>query len=265
MIDSRPIGIFDSGVGGLSIAKEIKNFCPQENIIYFGDTKHLPYGQKSAQAIKEYSQKATRFLLEQDCKIIVVACNSASANALKEIKNLARERKIKVIDVITPVAEKVAFGFDQQVGVIATQATINAKMYTRKIRGFNKHIQVYELATPLLVPIVEEGLSKKEIAHQAIHHYLSHKKLQNIDSLILGCTHFSLIQKEINAFYEGKVRIINSPLIVANELKRFLVDHQMESENGLQDAFFVSDLTLNFIKFSKKNFSENIQLEEKKL
>lgn len=261
MIDSRPIGIFDSGVGGLSIAKEIKNFCPQENIIYFGDTKHLPYGQKSAQAIKEYSQKATRFLLEQDCKIIVVACNSASANALKEIKNLARERKIKVIDVITPVAEKVAFGFDQQVGVIATQATVNAKMYTRKIRRFNKHIQVYELATPLLVPMIEEGLSKSDISKQLINRYLSHKKMQNIDTIILGCTHYSFIQRWVDSFYEGRTKIINSPLIVANELKIFLEENRMQAEKSTQDYFLVSDLTLNYTKFAKRIFNKQIQIK----
>lgn len=262
MTDSRPIGIFDSGIGGLSIAKEIKKLCPQENIIYFGDTRHLPYGQKSPQAIKEYSKIITQILLEQNCKLIVVACNSASSNALKEIKNLAREREVEVIDVITPVAKKVAFDFHQQMGVIATQATVNTKMYTRKIKKFNKYIQVRELATPLLAPMIEEGLVKTNISKCLVSSYLSHKKIKDIDSIILGCTHYSLIHKEIENFYEGKIRIINSPLIVANEVKMYLFENQIKSIHHEQDYFWVSDLTPNFTKFAKKIFSKQIQLRQ---
>lgn len=153
---NQPIGVFDSGVGGLTVAKEIKRLLPNEDLIYFGDTKHLPYGEKSKEAIVEYSTKITNFLLEQNCKAIVIACNTATANALKEVLELVASR-VPVIDVINPVAEKVAYEIHTNVGVIATKATVNSGLYRKSIRKHNKFIKVDELATPLLVPAIEEG------------------------------------------------------------------------------------------------------------
>ncbi|MDO4224667.1 MAG: glutamate racemase [Bergeyella zoohelcum] len=263
---TQPIGIFDSGVGGLTNAKEIKRLLPQENLIYFGDTKHLPYGEKSKEAIIGYSKKITQFLLDNHCKAIVIACNSATANALKEVVELV-EDKIPVIDVINPVAEKVAYEIHTNVGVIATKATINTGLYRKSIRKYNKYIQVDELATPLLVPAIEEGFRNHPITNAIIYHYLSNKKLENIETLILGCTHYPILIDEIRQYYGNRVRVIDSPYIVANHLKMILQSHNLLNKDNSEPfyQFYVSDLTKNFEKISKKFFGNSIQLELKEL
>ena len=262
----QPIGIFDSGVGGLTVAKEIKKLLPHENLIYFGDTKHLPYGDKSREAIIDYCTRITSFLLEKNCKAIVIACNSATANALKEVLELVADR-IPVIDVINPVAEKVSYEIHNNVGVIATKATVNSGLYKKSIRKHNKFIKVDELATPLLVPAIEEGFKNHPITHSIIYNYLSNKKLKNIETLILGCTHYPLVLDEIKQFYGNRVRVIDSPTIVATQLKIILEKHQLLHEDNPKPSyhFFLSDITKNFEKISKKFFGKTIDLELKVL
>lgn len=260
----QPIGIFDSGVGGLTVAKEIKRLLPNENFIYYGDTKHLPYGEKSKEAIIGYVTNITNFLLENNCKAIVIACNSATANALKEVLEKV-DNKVPVIDVINPVAEKVAFELHNNVGVIATKATVSTGLYKKTIRKHNKFIKVDELATPLLVPAIEEGFKNHPITHAIIYNYLSNNKLKNIETLILGCTHYPLLIDEIKQFYGNRVRVIDSPNIVANELKQILgKNNLLNIKNGQpQYQFYLSDLTKNFEKIAKKIFGNSIQLELK--
>lgn len=265
MNDNRPIGIFDSGVGGLTVAREIKKWMPNESIIYYGDAKHLPYGNKSPEVIQQFSKNITQFLLEQDCKLIVVACNTASSNALEEIKELALSKGVQVVDVITPVAEKVGYGFHQKLGVIATKATVDSGVYKKRIRKFNRHIKVQELATPLLVPVIEEGLLNSEISKSVVTHYLSNRKLEGIDSIILGCTHYPLIEKEVYDFFEKKVQLINSPLVVAESVKNLLIKEDLTANNSAEYRFFVSDITRNFTTLAKKFFSRSIELELRKL
>ncbi|SIT97002.1 glutamate racemase [Epilithonimonas bovis DSM 19482] len=263
---NQPIGIFDSGVGGLTVAKEIKRLLPNEDLIYFGDTKHLPYGEKSREAIVGYSAKITSFLLEKNCKAIVIACNSATANALQEVKDLVAG-SVPVIDVINPVAEKVAYEIHNNVGVIATKATVNSGLYKKSIRKHNKFIKVDELATPLLVPAIEEGFKNHPITHAIIYNYLSNSKLKNIETLILGCTHYPLLIDEIKQYYGNRVRVIDSPNIVANQLKMILDKHHLLNEENHQPTFqfYLSDLTKNFEKISKKFFGKTIDLELKAL
>ncbi|MEC5157837.1 glutamate racemase [Chryseobacterium sp. MP_3.2] len=263
---NQPIGIFDSGVGGLTVAKEIKRLLPQENLIYFGDTKHLPYGDKSKEAIIGYATRITEFLLEKNCKAIVIACNTATANALKEVLDLVAE-KIPVIDVINPVAEKVSYEIHTNVGVIATKATVNSGLYKKSIRKHNKFIKVDELATPLLVPAIEEGFKNHPVTHSIIYNYLSNKKLKNIETLILGCTHYPLLLEEIKQFYGNRVRVIDSPSIVANQLKMILDKHHLlnTDNSGATYQFFLSDLTKNFEKISRKFFGNSIDLQLKVL
>lgn len=262
----QPIGIFDSGVGGLTVAREIKRLLPNEDLIYFGDTKHLPYGEKSKEAIIGYATKITQFLLDQNCKAIVVACNTATANALKEILELV-DNRVPVIDVINPVAEKVAYEIHNNVGVIATKATVNSGLYRKSIRKHNKFIKVDELATPLLVPAIEEGFKNHPITHSIIYNYLSNKKLKNIETLILGCTHYPLLIDEIRQYYGNRVRVIDSPSIVANQLKMILDQHHLlnDSSHRAEYHFYLSDLTKNFEKISKKFFGKTIELELKTL
>lgn len=262
----QPIGIFDSGVGGLTVAKEIKRLLPNENLIYFGDTKHLPYGEKSREAIIEYSTKIARFLLEKNCKAIVIACNTATANALKEVVEVVGGR-VPVIDVINPVAEKVAYEIHNNVGVIATKATVNSGLYRKSIRRHNKYIRVDELATPLLVPAIEEGFKNHPITHAIIYNYLSNSKLKNIETLILGCTHYPLLIDEIKQYYGNRVRVIDSPNIVASQLSMILDKyHLLHPENPHPEyEFYLSDITKNFEKISKKFFGKSIELKLKVL
>lgn len=262
----QPIGIFDSGVGGLTVAKEIKRLLPHEDLIYFGDTKHLPYGDKSKEAIVEYSSKITNFLLEKNCKAIVIACNTATANALAEVQDLVAE-KVPVIDVINPVAEKVSYEIHNNVGVIATKATVNSGLYRKSIRKHNKFIKVDELATPLLVPAIEEGFKNHPITHAIIYNYLSNSKLKNIETLILGCTHYPLLIDEIKQYYGNRVRVIDSPNIVANQLKMILEKHHLLNDHNPKPTthFYLSDITKNFEKISKKFFGKSIDLELKVL
>lgn len=263
---NQPIGIFDSGVGGLTVAKEIKRLLPNEDLIYFGDTKHLPYGEKSREAIVGYCTKITEFLLEKNCKAIVIACNSATANALQEVQELVADR-VPVIDVINPVAEKVSYEIHNNVGVIATKATVNSGLYKKSIRKHNKFIKVDELATPLLVPAIEEGFKNHPITHSIIYNYLSNRKLKNIETLILGCTHYPLLIDEIKQYYGNRVRVIDSPNIVASQLKIILDKHNLLNEENHQSTyqFFLSDITKNFEKISKKFFGKSIDLELKVL
>ena len=239
---------------------------PHENLIYFGDTKHLPYGDKSRDAIIGYSTKITDFLLQNNCKAIVVACNTATANALNQVLEQV-DGKIPVIDVIHPVAEKVAYEIHNHVGVIATKATVSSGLYRKSIRKHNKYIKVDELATPLLVPAIEEGFRNHPITNAIIYNYLSNSKLKNIETLILGCTHYPLLMAEIKQFYGNRVRVIDSPSIVATQLKHILDKHELlNSNNGTPVyEFFVSDLTKNFEKISKKIFGNSIKLELKVL
>lgn len=263
---SQPIGIFDSGVGGLTNTRAIKNLMPQEDFIYFGDTKNLPYGEKSKEAIIDYSVKITKFLLERNCKAIVIACNTATSNALAEVKETVGDQAI-VFDVINPVAEKVAYEIHQNVGVIATKATINSKLYKKSIRKYNKFINIEELATPLLVPAIEEGFVNHPISHSIIYNYLSNKKLKDIETLILGCTHYPLLMEEIKQYYGTRVRVIDSPNIVANFIKQVLDKYNLINTNNPspKHEFYVSDITKNFQKISKKFFGNKIDLELKNL
>src|SRR5690606_24977748 len=253
MNDNRPIGVFDSGVGGLTVAKEIKRLLPNEHIIYFGDTKHLPYGDKSREAITTFTTKITKTLIRQNCKAIGVACNSATSNSIEAIREAAKDTL--VIDVISPVAKKVAYELHQKIGVIATKATVNSHAYKKCIRKYNRHIQVVELATPLLVPIIEEGFRNTSVSKNAIESYLSYKKFEDIDTLILDCTHFPLNEKQITSVFQGKVKVVNSPLIVVNELI-----HEMEKRNlrgNTQDPvyhFYLSDYTQNFARLARQFF-----------
>jgi len=263
---NQPIGIFDSGAGGLTVAKEIKRLLPNEDFIYFGDTKHLPYGEKSKEAIVGYSTQIADFLLSKNCKAIVIACNSATANALKEVQDWVAGH-VPVIDVINPVAEKVAYEIHNNVGVIATKATVNSGLYKKSIRKHNKFIKVDELATPLLVPAIEEGFKNHPITHAIVYNYLSNSKLKNIETLILGCTHYPLLIDEIKQYYGNRVRVIDSPNIVVNQLQMILDKHHLLRENNSKPTyrFYLSDKTKNFEKISKKFFGKAVEVEMKLL
>ena len=261
---NQPIGIFDSGVGGLTVAKEIKRLLPNEDLIYFGDTKHLPYGEKSREAIIGYCIKITEFLLEKNCKAIVIACNSATANALKEVLELV-DHKVPVIDVINPVAEKVSYEIHNNVGVIATKATVNSGLYKKSIRKHNKFIKVDELATPLLVPAIEEGIRNHPITNSIIYNYLSNSKLKNIETLILGCTHYPLLMDVISDYMGKGVTLIDTGEEAARAAAALLGE-----QSGLNDPtragqrrYYASDSAADFAATAKlflgKDISDRVE------
>ncbi len=266
MGDSRPIGIFDSGIGGLTVASAIARKMPNERLVYFGDTAHLPYGEKSASAIRDYSERIFHFLKEKNCKAIVIACNSASAVATQRVKKLAG-KDIPVINVIDPTSKHVANLYqNEKVGLIATKATVNSRIYAKRIGKLNESLKVTMLATPLLVGMIEEGYFNNNISQAIINDYLSRSNLKGIRALILGCTHFPLIKNEVASFYKGSVDVIDSTEIVAqytaNVLKKRNLLHSGTPRNH---HFYVSDLTPSFGKSTKIFFGKELKLEKKSL
>lgn len=261
MTSQLPIGIFDSGIGGLTVANAIRKILPNEQLIYFGDTAHMPYGDKSPEAIKFYSLKIAKFLLDKKCKMIVIACNTASSHAFHELIHFLGEQ-VPIVNVIDPVVDLIIkTGGSERIGVIGTKSTIRSDIYARKFKAADPDIQVSSLATPLLAPMIEEGFFDNNISKTVINSYLSSSKLKKIDSLILACTHYPLIKSEISSYYKGKVNIINTAEIVAQHVKQRLADLKLLSDQpAKKHQFFVSDYTPSFAKSTRLFFGEKINL-----
>ena len=260
-MSKNPIGIFDSGIGGLTIAHAIKNKLPNESLIYFGDTKHLPYGEKSEQAIKDYSLKIAEFLKKNHCKAIIIACNSASSTAYYHIKK--NINSIPIYNVIDPIVSFISKKyFNKKIGVIGTKATIQSGIYKNKILEKNSTLSVASLETPLLAPMIEEGFFNKEISSTIIKNYLNDKKLDKIDILVLACTHYPLIQNEIISFY-NKIDVIDSSKIIADYIHEELYKSKILNQaNRPKFNFIISNFTESFSKSANVFFKENISLEE---
>lgn len=262
MSSALPLGIFDSGIGGLTVAGAISKILPKEQLIYFGDTAHLPYGDKSAEAIKYYSLKIGKLLLDKKCKMIIIACNTASSHAYHDLVNFLGD-KVPIINVIDPVVAAIKKdGNHKKIGVIATKSTIKSGIYERELKAAIPGIEVASLATPLLVPMIEEGFFNNSISKTVIHSYLSSSKLRKIDSLILACTHFPLIKPEINSFYKGKVDIINTAEIVAQYVADQLKARSLlNTGERKKHQFYVSDFTESFQNSTRLFFGEKINLK----
>ncbi len=270
---NQPIGLFDSGIGGLTVAKAIKEKLPEENLIYFGDTAHLPYGDKSPDSIKYYAIRIAQFLLDNKCKMIVIACNTASALAYDTVKDFIGKRAL-VVNVIDPVVKKILDsnvklrGKIKKVGVIGTKGTIKSGIHARKIVEVNKSIEVSGLATPLLVPMIEEGFFNNKISRTVINSYLTRPKLNHIDALILGCTHYPLIKNEIEELYKGRVPLIDAADEVAEFVSQKLKKHKLLRLRGRKKPFYrfyVSDYTDGFEKNTNSFFNQKIKLEEARI
>lgn len=262
-MNQNPIGIFDSGVGGLTVANAIHQLLPGEDIIYFGDTAHLPYGDKSKETIIFYAEHITRFLLKQQCKVIVIACNTASTNAYNEVVREADGKAI-VVDVVNPVISFVADDPKRKrIGVIGTKGTINSGTYVTKLISKNPHLSVASMATPMFVPMIEEGFIFDDISNAIIRAYLTKPEISNIDTLILACTHYPIIKNQISKFYNFKVDVIDSSRIVANHLRNVLIENNLlnPASKG-KSRFIVSDFTDFFQSISKLFFEEDIRLEK---
>ena len=261
MNKDNPIGIFDSGIGGLTVAKAIRSLLHHESLLYFGDTKHLPYGEKSAHAIQEFSKNIALFLKQKNCKMIVIACNTASSVAYETIKNECPD--IEIVNVIDPIIKRITTSINTKtIGVIGTKGTINSDVYPQKIKSLNQNISVKSLATPLLAAMIEEGFFNDKISQAIVHNYLKDPALEGIDKLILACTHYPLIHEVIRDFYPQEIDIIDSASQVALHIKDVLTDKQLLAHQSQKHRFYVSDYTLSFEKSAKFFFGEDIHLEE---
>ncbi len=250
---NAPIGVFDSGVGGLTVVREIIRQIPNEKIIYFGDTARVPYGNKSRETVIRFSQQIMRFLNTFDVKTIVVACNTASAYALD---TLERDSNIPVIGVVKPGARLAAqVTKNGRIGVIATEATIGSRIYSQYIQELNQEVTIYGKACPLFVPLVEEGLLEDPVTDEIARRYLTELIDIDIDTLILGCTHYPLIRSTLGRIMGPGVTLVNPAYETARELKSMLAGMNLLSgespklgENKYQ--FFVSDKAEKFVVFA---------------
>lgn len=261
-ISSAPIGIFDSGIGGLTVAQAVKRELPNEQIVYFGDTAHLPYGDKSTAAIQAYCIKITQLLLVKGCKLILIACNSASAAGFNLVKEYVG-KSAKVLNVIDPVVDYLRELYPgKRVGLIGTKQTVNSQVYQQKVEALGLGITLQSLSTPLLVPMIEEGFFNGEISEKIIGKYLNDPWLENLEAIILGCTHYPLIKQAILEFYGPEVEVIDSSEIVARALKAFLGFHNLYNRNSAKvDHFMVSDYTESFEESTRLFFGKSIHLE----
>lgn len=258
----QPIGIFDSGVGGLTVAHAIKQILPGESLVYFGDTAHLPYGDKSAESIRYYSHRITEFLLEHNSKVIVVACNTASASAFDSLKK-EFEGKTIIIDVIDPVVEYLSSKEFIKIGVIGTKRTISSGTYEKKIKEKSPSTDVISMATPLLVPMIEEGFIFDDISNAIIRSYLSNVSLAGIQALILGCTHYPIIKNQISKIFNFNIEVVDSARIVSMILREALEKNNLLNDSGtVKDQFFISDYTDYFEKIARMFFEGEINLKK---
>lgn len=247
-VSNQPVGIFDSGIGGLTVLKEIKKILPSENIIYFGDTARVPYGNKSKQTVIKFTTQSILFLLKKKVKLIVIACNTASSLALDYLKKVFN---VPLVGVIEPaVNQALLVSRNRRIGVIGTRATISSNIYQHKILAKDKEARVYLKACPLFVPCVEEGVTEGELVQILLKMYLKDLK-GRIDTLILGCTHYPLLKRTI-AGYLKDVVLVDSASAVASRIKEILKNtNLLGTARYPYEEFYVTDDPAGFAKLAK--------------
>lgn len=261
-----PIGVFDSGLGGLTIVKALKAILPTESLIYFGDTAHLPYGDKSPELVKQYALSISKMLINQPVKAIVIACNTASAVGGKVVEEISKD--IPVFNVIEPaVKEAVKLTKNSRIGIIGTQTTIRTSIYRQQIIWQSPKAEVIEKATPLLVPMIEEGWLHNKVSQDVIDAYMSDTGFQQIDTLILGCTHYPLIKTQIEKYflknYAHIIHVVDSSLAVARAVKVGLSDKKLlQEKKELPNQYYLSDLTPNFEASAELFLGEKAKFEK---
>jgi len=260
------IGIFDSGIGGLTVVKTFMEQLPGYDIIYFGDTARTPYGTKSPDTVVTYALENTDFLLSKGAKIIVIACNTVSSVATEDV---IKRYDVPIFEVITPAVQvSIQTSKKHRIGVIGTRATVNSGVYEKKIKERHPEAKVYSVACPLLVPLVEEGWLKKPETAMIVKKYLHPLKVRQIDTLILGCTHYPLLKDKIQRKIGKKVNIIDSSIAVTGLVKDFLAQNaEVDNLLGKNGRFrlMVSDVTAQFEKTAKATLKRNILLEHVKI
>lgn len=242
-IDTRPIGVFDSGIGGLSVVREIMSEIPDESIIYFGDTARVPYGTKSKETIIKFAEEAIELLLAYDVKLIVSACFTVSSNAIPEIIN---KYDIPIVDMISPGIKALNQKKYRKIGVIGTQATIESHTFEREIKKYFKDIQIYSKNCPLFVPLAEEGWTNGKVPELVANEYLRQLKNQGVEALILGCTHYPVLAPVIRKVMGGNINIIEPGKKAAIIIKEILNKRGLKSDNGGNLKIYLSDIPRDF-------------------
>lgn len=250
-MDKRPIGIFDSGVGGMTVLSEIRKHLPNEDLIYLGDTKNFPYGDKSKETIIKMATKCAGFLISKDVKLIIIACGTATSQALEELRKIY---KVPIIGIITPTIMDIKKNIDENkqtsIGVIATEGTIRSNKWQEELEGKIKNVQVINKACPLLAPMAEQGWTANAVAKEAIKEYMKPFKGNKIDKIILGCTHYPLFSKLIRDELGSNVEIINTGEKIANYLEEYLINCEIQNENNNSGkcVYNLTDTQCNFIE-----------------
>ena len=250
-MDNRKIGVFDSGLGGLTVVREMQRLMPEESVVYFGDIARLPYGSKSKETITEFSHQIMRFLLKQDVKAVIIACGTASANALEDLQETY---DLPITGVVEPGAREASRTTrNGRIGITGTEATIRSGAYDRLLKGLNPQTEVFSKACPLFVPLVEEGWFKDDITRSVVQRYLAELKEQQVDTLVLGCTHYPLLKRLIGEEIGEEVILVNPSSSVVKEMKAYLQENDMQSaaEQG-EYEFYVSDSTEKFRHFGQQ-------------
>ncbi|GBD38680.1 Glutamate racemase [bacterium HR37] len=259
MDNNSPIGVFDSGVGGLTVVREILRVLPDENLIYLGDTARVPYGTKSSRTVINYSQSNARFLISKGVKLLVVACNTASAVALPSLR---WDFEVPVIGVIEPgVRKAVKTTKRKKIGVIGTQSTIKSNAYKKAIENIAPEIEVYSKACPLFVPLAEEGWLEGEVVELIAGKYLESFKECGIDVLILGCTHYPLLKPVIKKVMGPEIELIDSATETALEIRRVLLENGLartEANSPVLREFYLTDVSESFIRIAERFLGSRI-------
>ncbi|MDD2217141.1 MAG: glutamate racemase [Eubacteriales bacterium] len=255
-MDNRPIGFFDSGLGGLTCIPSLMKDMPCEKIVYFGDTARTPYGSKATTTIRNFSMQIADFLVQNNVKMIVIACNTVSATCLEDIQ--FKYPKIPVIGIISPAAEKISSRScpDNKIGIIGTKVTIESKAYEKSIKKLNANLNVFSTPCPAFVPLIEEGIIKNDIMDMTIKYYLDDFILENrIDTLVLGCTHYPLIRSNIERIYKD-LKIINPSEEIVHRIKKCLEEKDMFAKGSdYENVFYASDLSENFVNMIERIFN----------
>lgn len=258
-----PIGIFDSGIGGLTIASEVIRKLPNEEVIYFGDTAHMPYGDKSPALVRYYGTKIVEFLIGKGCKLIVIACNTISSVIYDDVVEIFGNR-VQFVNVVDPLVHGLARLEElHNVGIIGTKGTIKTGIYERKLKELRPDMDVHSLATPLLAPMIEAGFFNNQISKAVIETYLKEECFNDIEAMVLACTHYPLIKKDIEEFYKGKVAVYDSTDFVSQVVRDALNVKGLLSTKriGGPNKFYASDITESFDKTAKNFFGDDVHLE----
>jgi glutamate racemase len=260
-MDSRPIGVFDSGLGGLTVVKELLKELPDENIVYFGDTARIPYGTRSREIVTKYSAQCIRFLLSKGIKMVVIACNTVSAGSLDALTALF---DLPILGVIGPGARAAVEATQSgRIGVAGTSGTIRSQAYPKAIHELSPDAAVIDEACTLFVPIVEEGWSDTEVARLTAERYLDNMKKQAVDTVVLGCTHYPLLENTISKIMGPDVRLINPAVNAARQTREILMQGDMLREPGTEPSvsFYVSDFGQSFQKIGSHFLNREIAAE----